>query len=181
VIYCIYAIVDPRSHEVFYIGETGNFERRRETHLAGSDQLSGLMIRQISENGFVPHFVVLETCPSEEAALMAEIAWIEFFKSRGAKLSNSQAFNGHADRTAERRARTKALEGMQRAKYGGKKLRHVANGRTFETSPRRRWSKRELARLKGMKEAGMAPEKMANLLGRSVGAVKARLAKLPQG
>jgi len=177
--YVIYGIIDPRSKAIFYIGETENFKKRCEQHLEGSDQLSGLMIKQIKKNGFIPQFTILEECPSEEAALMAEIAWIEFIKSRGGKLSNSQAFNGHADRQAERRALTKSLEGMQRPKYGGKRLRHIANGRTYNTGEGKGWSKKDLARLKGMKKAHMAPKTMAKLLKRPLKVVKEKLGTLP--
>ena len=174
--YVIYAITDPRSRDVFYIGETGNFVRRCKQHLDGGDQLSGLLIQQIQEAGFVPQFSILERCGSQESALMAEIAWIEFFKSRGAKLSNSQAFNGHADRSAEKRAQAKALEWMQRAKHSAKRLRHIANGRSYEAGEE--WSRRDLARLRGMKKAGTAPALMAKRLGRDIEAVRAKLESL---
>jgi len=75
--FIVYGIIDPRSDEIFYVGETGNFERRRRDHLAGTDQLSGVVVKQIRANGFVPLFVVLERCADEEAALRTEIFWIE--------------------------------------------------------------------------------------------------------
>ena len=182
--YVVYAIVDPRDQRIFYIGETGDFERRKAQHLEGTDQLSGLMVRMIRENGLLPLFVVLEHCPSEEAALMAEMFWIETFKARGARLDNSQAFNGHAAREGERRARVKALEGLQRAKYDGRKLRDVANGRSYQEqapcppSRRKKWSKRELARLRGMRESGLPAEVMAQLLECPVPVVRAKLKEL---
>jgi hypothetical protein len=123
--FTVYAIIDPRSQRPFYVGETGAFDMRCRQHLDGTDQISGLVIRQIQENGFVPHFVVLETHANEETALRAEILWIELMLGRGIDLLNSQAFTGYLDRKAKRHSETTRLRRMQR-------LRAIANGRTAE-------------------------------------------------
>lgn len=179
--YVVYAIVDPRDHSIFYIGETGNFKRRRLKHLEGNDQLSGLLIQHIQHIGLMPYFVILENCPSEEAALMSEMFWIETMKARGSKLSNSQAFNGYADRAQEKHARTKALEGMTKPKYDNDRLRHLANGRSYNTNQRSKrkrqrtnWTKRDDVRLVGMmkKKPSMSIEAMAKCLGHSEAIIK---------
>ncbi len=126
--FTVYAIIDPRSQRPFYVGETGVFDLRCRQHLDGTDQISGLVIRQIQENGFVPHFVVLEAHDNEETALRAEIVWIELMLARGIDLLNSQAFTGYFDRTAKRHSETTRLRRMQR-------LRALANGRTAERTP----------------------------------------------
>ncbi len=123
--FTVYAIIDPRSQRPFYVGETKAFDLRCRQHLDGTDQISGLVIRQIQENGFVPHFVVLETHDNEETALRAEIVWIELMLARGIDLLNSQAFTGYLDRKAKRHSETTRLRRMQR-------LRALANGRTAE-------------------------------------------------
>jgi hypothetical protein len=126
--FTVYAIIDPRSQRPFYVGETKAFDLRCRQHLAGTDQISGLVIRQIQENGFVPHFEVLETHANEETALRAEIVWIELMLGRGIDLLNSQAFTGYLDRKAKRQSETTRLRRMQR-------LRALANGRTAERTP----------------------------------------------
>ncbi len=126
--YMVYAIIDPRSQRPFYVGETGAFDLRSRQHLEGTDQISGLVIRQIQENGFVPHFVVLEVHDNEETALRAEIVWIELMLGRGIDLLNSQAFTGYLDRKAKRHSETTRLRRMQR-------LRALANGRMAERTP----------------------------------------------
>ncbi len=128
--FTVYAIIDPRSQRPFYVGETKAFDLRCRQHLAGTDQISGLVIRQIQENGFVPHFVVLEAHDNEETALRAEIVWIELMLSRGIDLLNSQAFNGYMDRKAKRHSEATRLRRMQR-------LRALANGRTAERTSTR--------------------------------------------
>ena len=132
--FTVYAIIDPRSQRPFYVGETKAFQRRCRQHLEGTDQISGLVIRQIQENGFVPHFVVLEVHDNEETALRAEIFWIELMLGRGIDLVNSQAFNGYHDRQSKRRAETAKLSRMQR-------LRALANGRTAERTANTRLPK----------------------------------------
>ncbi len=93
--YCVYALIDPRTDEIFYVGQTRDFARRRAEHLEGTHSLSGLQVRQIRENGFVPHMIRLECCRDETAALMAEVFWIELMTSRGVRLANAQAFAGY--------------------------------------------------------------------------------------
>jgi len=119
----VYGIIDPRTNALFYIGQTGCYSRRRSEHLEGTDQISGLVIRQIIEAGFLPHFVGLECHDREESALRAEIFWIELLLSRGVALVNSQAFDGFLDRRSKRQSETQKLTDMQQ-------LRALANGRT---------------------------------------------------
>jgi len=169
--YFVYAIIDPRSDQIFYVGQTSFFTRRCDQHRDGTDSLSGLHVRQIKENGFVPHFVKLEACRDETAALMAEIFWIELLKSRGLKLANAQAFAGYAERGRERARRTRDFNGMRQAK-----LKAIASGKPARET--KAWSKRDLARLKGMAGTSMSLAEMADALGRSMGAVRAQLAAL---
>jgi len=121
--WAVYGIIDPRTDALFYIGQTRSFARRKAEHLEGTDQISGLVIRQIVEAGFLPHFVVLERHTNEETALRAEIFWIETLLGRGIDLVNSQAFDGFLDRQSKRQTETQKLAKMQR-------LRALANGRT---------------------------------------------------
>ena len=172
--WCVYAIVDPRVDAIFYIGQTRSFPHRRAQHLAGTDQMSGVIIGQILEAGFLPHFCVLERHVSEDAALRAEIFWIELLMARGFALANCQAFAKPGDRKAKRKAETSRLADMQR-------LRAVANGRPTKrkAKPRQRskgWQKRDLNRLRGMTSSGMDVPSMAKILGRSQDDVRKALA-----
>ncbi len=71
--HCVYALVDPRSDRIFYIGQTSDLARRRAEHLEGSDQISGVLVRQIKLAGFLPLIIVLERTATMAAALSAEI------------------------------------------------------------------------------------------------------------
>jgi len=167
----IYAIIDPRSGEVFYVGRTAHFERRRSQHVEGSDQLSGLIVGQIKENGFIPQFVILERRETELDAAMAEIFWIELFKARGAELANAQAFAGYEARGRWRQGETARLERMRGSK--AEDIVALSNG----TPPRagKKWSERELKRLGGMKRKKMSVAAMADALERKPDEVKKKL------
>jgi len=118
VTFCIYGIFDPRDDLIFYVGHTSCFALRRAQHLDGADSLSGLPGKQIKANGLAPVVIKLETCRDKEAALMAEIFWIEHFKGRGARLMNAQGFSGYAAREGERRRLRQDVGQVTRAKSG---------------------------------------------------------------
>jgi predicted GIY-YIG superfamily endonuclease len=170
VTYCVYAIIDPRSDQIVYIGQTSRFEARKAEHTGGTDQLSGLVIRQLKLNGFVPLFVILETCRSEAQSLSSEIFWIELCRARGIKLLNAQAVGGYAGRRAKGNALSAALDVMSKAKHGAVPLRDIANGCSVRRG--RDWSAVEIKRLKGMVRSKMSIEAMADALERTPSEVR---------
>ncbi|HRO48933.1 MAG TPA: GIY-YIG nuclease family protein [Hyphomicrobium sp.] len=173
--HCVYALIDPRSDGIFYIGQTSDLARRRAEHIEGTDQLSGLVVRQIRLAGFLPLLVVLERCESVDAALRAEIFWIELMISRGMELLNAQAVGGAVERRATRRALNSALEAMAGEKADAADLARIADGR-----PRRAgeaWSATERRRLAGMGKTNMSTEAMADALERLPGEIRRELAK----
>lgn len=174
VAFCIYGIFDPRDDLVFYVGHTSRFALRRAQHLEGADSLSGLRVRLIKANGFVPVFVKLEACRDKEAALMAEIFWIEHFKGRGARLLNAQGFSGYAAREGERQGLEQGVGQMTRGKKRTERLEAVANGRPSRQG--RSWTKRDDALLAKLDREGMSVAEMADALKRTIGGVEARLA-----
>ena len=171
----MYALIDPRSDGIFYIGQTSDLSRRRAEHIEGTDQLSGLIVRQIRLAGFLPLVVVLERCESMDAALRAEIFWIELACSRGMELLNAQAVGGAVERHATRRALNSTLEAMAGEKADAPDLARIANGR-----PRRAgeaWSAAERRRLAGMGKANMSAEAMADALERLPGEIRRELGR----
>lgn len=171
--HCVYALIDPRSDLIFYIGQTSDLARRRAEHMEGSDQISGVLVRQIKLAGFLPLILVLERAATMTAALSAEIFWIELMTSRGADLLNAQSIGGYRARKSKRRALETDLAAMAGVKADTAALQAIANVRP----PRhgKPWSAQEQRRLVGMKKAGMSPEAMADALGRSLADVKRRL------
>lgn len=168
--FCIYALIDPRSAEVFYVGRTSNYGRRIAQHMEGTDQLSGLIVGQIKTAGFLPHVVVLERVKTLDQCCMAEIFWIELMSSRGAMLANSQGFSGYVERGDARDEEAAKLKAME-------DLKALSNGRPGRSC--KRWSGRDEKRLAGMVKVGMSPEAMADALSRTPAEIKAKI-KGPQ-
>ncbi len=188
--YCVYGLVDPRDGSIFYVGQTSNLIARRAQHQTGTDQLSGLKVRELRLAGFMPQVVVFERCRNETASLSAEVFWIEMLMGRGAKLLNAQATGGYEGRTRTRGRLSRALaflaaatgqsnENSQRPerppdrKSGSKRLRNIANGRPAKAY--RPWTGRDEARLNGMIKAGMSAAAIADALERTMTEIEAKL------
>lgn len=179
-------MIDPRSDRVVYVGQTSNFEARKARHIEGTDQLSGLVVRQIKLNGFVPIFIKLEECRTEAQSLSSEIFWIELFRARGIKLTNAQSLGGYRGRQAERNRLSATLDDMAQSKADtnprgrGEKpnLRDIANGRSLRRG--KAWTATELKRLKGMLKSKMSIDAIADALERTPSEVRRRIKTVPE-
>ncbi len=167
--FAVYALIDPRTDDVFYVGSTGSLPERRAQHMEGTDQLSGLYVQQMKLNGFVPLVAVVERCRTQTQALSSEVFWIECFRARGAKLLNGQVVGGSVEKTIKRGELSATLARMAA-------LKDIANGRPANGF--KRWSERDTKRLKGMRRANYSVEKMADALERPVVDITQKLAKL---
>ena len=80
----IYALINPKNSQVFYVGCTNNIELRFKTHLRNkkSSTITGLI-----KDGLLPIVQVLEEC-SLEFARINEDKWVLHFLSRKAVLEN---------------------------------------------------------------------------------------------
>jgi hypothetical protein len=89
----LYALRDPRTQEVRYIGKTVNPKERLKGHLAsarlGHPQHIHRWIRRLLTDGLKPQWEVLEVVIGNVAACERERALIAEFKSVGARLVNS--------------------------------------------------------------------------------------------
>jgi hypothetical protein len=119
----IYALIDPRTHELRYIGQTGRslparLTRHIRTAKDGTRAHMGAWIRGMLADGVSPELVVVEEHPNEQAADEAEQFWIEYFRSIGCRLVN-RAIGGAAIRgwrhTSEQR------EKWRRERRGGQR------------------------------------------------------------
>lgn len=167
--FAVYALIDPRSDDVFYIGHTGNLPERKAQHIEGTDQLSGLYVQQMKLNGFVPIVGVIERCKTLTQALSSEIYWIECFRARGAKLLNGQVVGGAVDKKIKRGELSATLSRMA-------SLKDIANGRPANGF--KPWTERDRKRLRGMRKAKMSREAMADALERPVPDIAEQLSKL---
>lgn len=85
----IYALTDPLTSEIRYIGKTRNVGQRHNSHCytKSKTHVSRWIQRLKSENLF-PTMVVIESGLSESEWPEAEQFWIEYYKSYGARLTN---------------------------------------------------------------------------------------------
>jgi hypothetical protein len=84
----IYALVDPDSDEVRYVGRTTNNPwQRYSQHLMGTGNATKAWIRGLRPEHKVPALKILEESVSVEAS-SRERYWIEYWRSQGAQLLN---------------------------------------------------------------------------------------------
>lgn len=88
---CIYALIDPRTHKVRYVGKSDDPTLRLWAHLHNESRPNthkSRWIRQLVSEGFTPQLVILERVKSEDWQT-AEIKWIAHFRKAGSNLTNS--------------------------------------------------------------------------------------------
>jgi hypothetical protein len=86
----IYAICDPRSDDVVYVGKTKNgaqFRLQQHTWI-GKPKIKAF-IRRMRDMGLSPTVKILETVNDERIANEAEKRWIEFYITKGQLLLNT--------------------------------------------------------------------------------------------
>lgn len=89
--YSIYALVDPRTEEVRYIGYTGNLKNRYTTHCSLKDKGNPekqAWVDELKALKLKPQLIVLEETPEKADALLCEKSWIQAYLEQGAILTN---------------------------------------------------------------------------------------------
>ena len=84
----IYALVDPRTEAVRYVGRSDNLELRYKRHcLYPSPSRKGQWVKELRVEGLRPQLRVLEEV-AREVAEAREVHWITVFLQEGANLTN---------------------------------------------------------------------------------------------
>lgn len=88
---CVYALIDPRTNEPFWVGRTRALYKRWLTHCRGTpnphpSQLKNRLL-SMCEKGIRPDFVVLERFSLPEGRF-AEMDWMQRFDDYGYDLLN---------------------------------------------------------------------------------------------
>jgi hypothetical protein len=87
--WCIYALLDPTSREVRYVGWAFNPRQRLNAHCSRADNTrshKSHWIRQIKTRGLRPSVIILESGTGSWAE--AERKWIAFYRDSGVRLLN---------------------------------------------------------------------------------------------
>jgi group I intron endonuclease len=142
----IYALLDPLTREVRYIGKADNPKARLANHLAEANKRNNhrtRWLRSVMNHGMKPILEILDEVPQHEWPSW-EAAYIEFFLEQGCKLVNgTRGGEGSQNPTAEVRAkRSLALRG-----------RKLSAGHRAKIS----------ASLRGKKGKPLSPENIAKL------------------
>lgn len=186
---CIYALVDPRDHGIFYVGQTRDLDTRKRTHFSGGHSVSGAKIKVLRSNGVLPLVVVLEADLPLRRLGMAEAFWIALLRRRGSELLNMPA---------EADARRQMQEAVRSAGFGAPRITPPMDAecdeRTVIAGEQRRqqrvreqnlllnagkpWTPGEDAVLQALLRHGLRIEDIARRFGRSRDAVAARVVRL---
>jgi predicted GIY-YIG superfamily endonuclease len=92
--YVVYALVDPRSQDICYIGITNHPERRMNQHINGEDNLrKQAWLQSLRTHGLRPTMKILETVTGQKEARRREEQWIAACEHVGIDLLNYQQPN----------------------------------------------------------------------------------------
>lgn len=91
--YYIYGLIDPRSCEVYYVGQTKRalHDRMDEHFFESSDTLVSKKNQAIIQSGQLPQIIKLDTAETEKQAFHKELTWIHLFAGQGRALKNHEA------------------------------------------------------------------------------------------
>jgi predicted GIY-YIG superfamily endonuclease len=99
----IYALLDPDTGEIHYVGKTVDLERRYKDHLRARDKTpKDRWIKKLAQSKKQPDLKVLEKCAERNWAAK-EKYWIDSLKRKGSPLLN-QAPGGKFIPRAKRKA-----------------------------------------------------------------------------
>ncbi len=90
--YIVYALKDPRTQEIRYIGKSTSGMRRALQH-KDSSSLKKIChknnwIKSLLSSGLMYQIDILQECASNEETIQQEVYWIKFHKEAGANLTN---------------------------------------------------------------------------------------------
>lgn len=96
----VYALVDPRTSEVRYVGASQNLRQRTREHARGfsGSQTVGKWTRELRKAGLKPQVYLLQLVVETERRQVAEVRWIRGCVERGARLLNTIYVKAELDR-----------------------------------------------------------------------------------
>jgi len=92
----VYALADPRSDSIYYVGRSNNPDRRLRDHLKGGEHETNpdkdAWIAELRDAEMKPQLVIVEDVADPQAVLEREARWILELLRRGEPLTNWQAY-----------------------------------------------------------------------------------------
>lgn len=92
----IYALADPRTDAVAYVGITDNAYERFKQHInyRGNNGKKDAWIQQLKNEKMIPSMKILEIVENRDIALVREEYWIYYYRMQGVQLVNTQLNQG---------------------------------------------------------------------------------------
>ncbi len=84
----IYALVNPLTGDMRYIGKTIQPKRRFKQHLKGETNRKCVWLQYLQEQSLQPAMLILETVPEEEDGRERELFWVRLVLNNGGRLVN---------------------------------------------------------------------------------------------
>ena len=131
----VYALKDPRSQNIRYVGITKDVEKRLKQHLyyakCGQRSHKASWIREVLAAGSIPQIEILDTVDHDEAAFW-EIEWIRLLGALGSHLTNqTRGGDGLVDLSPEAKARQDSKRwGRKHSAEACEKIRKARTGST---------------------------------------------------
>jgi len=126
----IYGLIDPRTSQLRYVGQTTRNPRTRlaahlQTARKNTSSYVGAWARGVLDAGFAPDMVVIEVHAHQEGANEAECFWIEYFRAVGCRLVNraigGEVRTGWRHTAAQRAKWARERTGQKAPRYGDPK------------------------------------------------------------
>jgi hypothetical protein len=91
--YLIYGLIDPRNHQLYYVGKTRRVlhDRMDEHFFDAAETLVSRKNHAIRQSGVLPQILKLDTAEDEATAFHKELYWIHYFTGQGRGLKNREA------------------------------------------------------------------------------------------
>lgn len=135
-IWCIYALVDPNTELVRYIGWTYNAEKRLKSHILTARRLKthkGYWITSLLDSSQIPRMIILES--GDQDWEEAEKRWIAYHRSIGSPLTNAtdggEGTPGFYPSEETRQKMSVSHTGMKQSPESISKTRAALIGRKF--------------------------------------------------
>jgi hypothetical protein len=129
--FATYVIIDPRDNIPVYVGQSNNFQLRKESHLncamGKRPNIVGVNIEtylvDLYSIGYLPKFEIIEECSTEEESLKSELVCIRHLIKKGIpvlnnwkehKLLNKERFGKQYKQYFNKRILARDLEQLQK-------------------------------------------------------------------
>lgn len=144
--FIIYALSDPHTDEVRYIGKSSSGTRRAKVHMQESNlriesnTYKTRWIKEVIRSGHLPKIEVIEVLSDDSLLNEAEVFWICQFRAWGFKLTNltdgGEGARGYVQSADSKAKRAAAITGMRRTLEQRAKMRDAHKGKVINKETR---------------------------------------------